>query len=148
MKISKYLDQKLVLFLDVPTCEKVFEIMVDKLDANKKILDKTKFLEAIKEREKIVSTGIGMGVAIPHAKLPNYDNFFIEIAILRKGVEWHSLDGTPVRIVFMIGGPDDMQTEYLQILSIITQAIKSEDRRKKLLNSSTPEQIIAVFENI
>jgi len=69
------------------------------------------------EREKIVSTGIGMGVAIPHAKLTSVEDFFIAIGILSKGVQWNALDGGPVRLIFMIGGPDDKQTAYLQILS-------------------------------
>ncbi len=62
------------------------------------------------EREKIVSTGIGMGVAIPTPKLNSVEDFFIAIAVLTHGVEWNALDGGPVRLIFMIGGPDDKQT--------------------------------------
>lgn len=103
------------------------------------------FKTAIIEREKIVTTGIGMGVAIPHAKLPGYDNFFIAVAVLGKGVDWKALDGGPVRLVFLIGGPDDKQTEYLQILSALTLALKDEERRKKLLATHQPEEVIALF---
>jgi len=113
-----------------------------------KLPDEETFFNAILEREKIVSTGIGMGVAIPHAKLPSYDQFFIALGVLQKPVDWQALDGAPVRIVFMIGGPDDKQTEYLQILSSLTQAIKDDERRKKLLTMQEPSAMIELFRTI
>jgi PTS system nitrogen regulatory IIA component len=146
MKVSKYLTSHLVLFLDVTTQEEVFAALVNQLDQAGKLKDKAAFHKAILDREKIVSTGIGMGVAIPHAKLDHYDDFFIAIAILKKGIDWHALDGSPVRLVFMIGGPDDKQTEYLQILSGLTNAVKDEERRKKMLTLNSPSAIIELFE--
>ena len=72
------------------------------------------------KREKIVSTGIGMGVAIPHAKLPSFDRFFLAVGLqkVKDGIDWDALDGAPVRLIFMIGGPANQQTDYLKILSI------------------------------
>lgn len=86
-----------------------------------------------------------MGVAIPHAKLPGYDDFFISIGILQKGVDWHALDGAPVRLIFMIGGPDDKQTEYLRILSSLTYTLKNEELRKKILTLNSPEAIMELL---
>ncbi|MCB1111681.1 MAG: PTS sugar transporter subunit IIA [Chlamydiia bacterium] len=145
-RISHYLDPKLVAFLDVDTRDEALYAMVDLLNTHGKIQGRDTFYEAILDREKIVSTGIGMAVAIPHAKLPTYDDFFIAVGILKRGVEWNAMDGSPVRLIFMIGGPDDKQTEYLQILSALTTAIKDEDRRKKILSLDSPEAIIKQFE--
>lgn len=145
VKIARYLDPKRILFLDVHTRDEALHAMIDKLDSTGKLKDKNSFYEGIMDREKIVSTGIGMGVAIPHAKLPDYDDFFIAIGILHRGVDWHALDGVPVRLIFMIGGPDDKQTEYLQILSSLTAALKDEERRKKLLTLNSPDAIIDLF---
>lgn len=89
-----------------------------------------------------------MSVAVPHAKLAGYETFFIAIGIHQKGIPWDSIDGVPVRLVFMIGGPDDKQTEYLQLLSHLTLAIKDEERRKKILQLNKPEDIIALFRGI
>ena len=97
------------------------------------------------EREKIVSTGIGMGTAIPHAKITTSEDFFIAIGILAEGIEWNSLDGIPVRIIFMIGGPDNKQTQYLQVLSSLTHIIKNESLRKKMLTLKSTEEIIKVI---
>lgn len=146
-QISDYLDQRLILFLSAKSRDDALEQMVDHIQKVGKIQDKEEFLNAIVEREKIVSTGIGMGVAIPHAKLPTYNDFFIAVGILEQGVDWNSLDGADVRIIFMIGGPDDKQTEYLQILSNITLAIKDEQRRKQLLSKKSPEEIVQLFED-
>lgn len=148
MHISNYMDPQLVVILNTLTRDETLRQLVHHIYTSGKIEDEEAFYHAIIEREKIVSTGIGMGVAIPHAKLPSYDQFFIALGVLQKPVDWHALDGAPVRLVFMIGGPDDKQTEYLQILSSLTQAIKDEERRKKLLTLQQPSAMIELFQAI
>jgi PTS system nitrogen regulatory IIA component len=71
--------------------------------------------------------------------------FFIAIAISKKGIDWNALDNAAVRLIFMIGGPEGKQTEYLQLLSSLTMAIKDEDIRKKLLTLNSKEAIIQLF---
>lgn len=142
IKISKYLNPRLVLFLKENTRDEALQAMVSALQREGKLEDPESFYKAIIEREKIVSTGIGMGVAIPHAKLTACDDFFLAIGIAHHGIEWGALDGAPVRAIFMIGGPDDKQTEYLQILSRLTFALKDEHRRKKMLTLNSPNGII------
>ncbi len=146
--VEKYLDPKQVIFLDVESRDVALKELVTLLDKVGKLESASAFYQAILDREKIVSTGIGMGVAIPHAKLPGYASFFIAIGIHPKGIPWDSIDGLPVRLIFMIGGPDDRQTEYLQLLSRLTYAIKDEERRKKMLQLSSQEAIIALFEGV
>jgi nitrogen PTS system EIIA component len=146
--IFKYLNPRLVIHLKVDDRDEALSALVDLLNKEDKLLDKEIFHQAIVERERIVSTGIGMGVAVPHAKLAGYSTFFIAIGIHHKGILWDALDGVPVRLVFMIGGPDDKQTEYLQLLSRLTLAIKDEERRKKILQLNKPEDIIALFRGI
>lgn len=146
--IAQYLDPSLVLFLDVDQRDEALRALVERLDQQGKLKNKEEFYNAILDRERIISTGIGMGVAVPHAKLPVYTTFFIAIGIHHKGIPWFSLDGIPVRLVFMIGGPDDKQTEYLQLLSRLTLALKDEERRKKMLQVKTPEAVIQLFDGM
>lgn len=148
IKISDYLDPRLVAFLDVNSRDEAIQALVEIIHRTGRLQDKFAFYEAIIEREKIVSTGIGMGAAIPHAKLPAYDDFFIAIGVLRQGLDWEALDGSPVRVIFLIGGPDDKQTEYLQILSSLTLAIKDERVRKKMLTMNSPEDMIELFKTL
>lgn len=140
-----YLDERLVKFIEADTRDEVLRQMIDLLDKVGKLADREAFAQAIANREKILSTGIGMGVAIPHAKLASCTTFFIAIGVLRKGVDWKALDGASVRLVFLMGGPDDRQTEYLQILSRLTLAIRDVERRKKLLQLREASEIIALF---
>lgn len=147
MTISKYLDARLIVFLEESTRDAAIARLVDVLDEAGKLRDKNKFHSAILGREKIVSTGIGIGVAIPHAKLEGYSDFFIAIGIQKKkGIDWNALDGSEVKLIFMIGGPENKQTEYLKILSRLTQAVKDEDRRKKILKTNSPDQVIDLFQ--
>lgn len=139
------MDPSLITFLDVRSREEALNAMVDLLEQAGKLHNRESFYAEIMKREKLVSTGIGMGVAIPHAKLGSYDDFFIAIGVLQRGIEWKALDNAPVRLIFMIGGPDDRQTEYLQILSTLTSEIKDEEMRKKILTLNSKEAIIQLF---
>jgi len=148
MKISDYLDPQLVVFLTAESRDGAIKALVDLLDEGGKLADKKVFQEAIFTREGLVSTGIGMGIAIPHAKMKSIGQFFIAIGLQQaQGIEWNSLDKVPVRIIFMIGGPDDKQTEYLQILSMLTSAIRSVDLRKKLLKATSSKEVMDLFTN-
>ncbi len=147
VSISNYLDERVILFLNVDQRDAALRTLVDSLEKAGKLQNKEDFYQAILERERIVSTGIGIGVAIPHAKLSGYGDFFIAIGIQKKqGLEWNALDGSQVRLIFMIGGPENKQTEYLKILSRLTMAIKDEERRKKLLKATTPHEVIELFQ--
>jgi len=146
MKIDDYLDVRLVLFLDVETRDEAIDAMIDLLAKEKKIPNRKAFRAAILHREQLVSTGIGMGIAIPHAKLAELDRFFIVVGIQRKkGIDWNALDKAPVRLIFLIGGPDDRQSEYLKILSQLTTAIREVELRKDLLKATTPQEVLALF---
>ena len=147
VKVSDYLDPNCIVFLDADDRDEALSQLVDVLYQNNKITDKESFYKAILEREKIVSTGIGMSVAIPHAKLKGFDDFFIAIGMQKeKALEWNSLDKAPVRLIFMIGGPEDQQTEYLNILSKLTHLIKDETLRKKIFLLDSSNQIFKHLE--
>lgn len=149
VNISDYLEERSVIFLDesVQTKEEALNCLVDILNKAYKLHDSEGFRKAIFERESLNSTGISLGVAIPHTKLPGYEDFFIAIGIQSQhpGIEWKAIDGLPVQIIFMIGGPDNDQTKYLKILSSLTTAIKDPERRKALLKSTSAQQVIDLF---
>ena len=146
MRISDYLDSRLISFLKEDTRDATIDSLIELLNEKGYLEDKQVFRDAILYREGLVSTGIGMGIAIPHAKMKNIHRFFIAVGIQQqKGIDWNALDKAPVRIVFMIGGPDDKQSEYLQILSMLTSAIKDENLRKKLLKATSVQEVFELF---
>lgn len=146
VSLTDYLDDRLVVFLKAETQSEAIDELIEALDFANQLKNREQFHQAILEREKVVSTGLGFGVAVPHAKLPEYDRFFIAIGVKDgHGVQWGSLNETQVHLIFMIGGPDNKQTEYLNILSRLTSAIKDGERRKALLKATSAQQLIALF---
>jgi len=141
MKLCNYINPDLVAFLDATTRREVIDDLVRLAEKKGIVSNQKTFLQAVYEREGMVSTGIGMGIAIPHARLPEYDTFFIIVGISRKGIIWDSIDGLPVRIIFLVGGPPSQQSEYLKLLSQLTVVLKEEEKRSKLLNSTESEEI-------
>jgi PTS system nitrogen regulatory IIA component len=145
MRILDYLSETSVLFLDNNDKNTVLATMVAHAASSGLIPDENSFKEAIFERESIMSTGIGLQVAIPHAKLPEIKEFFVLPAILSQDSNWEAIDKKPVRLVFMIGGPTDSQTDYLKILSKITLVIKNPARRKALMAAKDAKAVLAAF---
>lgn len=148
MKIFSYLNEHLVFFLDLSTKEETLDTLIKKTVEFKGIDCGELFHKAIFDREKIVSTGIGMSVAIPHAKLSSFHEFFIVIGVMKKGIDWNALDNAPVRLVFLIGGPDDRQTEYLKILSQLTVCLRNEELRKQLLSAGSAKELLKLLEDL
>lgn len=144
--LAHYLSPKRICFLHTATRDETLRALVKAAHDEGVLSECQAFYDALLRREQIVTTGIGMGVAIPHAKLETLQEFFIVIGILRRGVDWQALDGAPVRLIFMIGGPDSRQKEYLHILSALTTALKEEDRRKKMLHASSAEEVLALIQ--
>jgi len=146
MKISDYLDINHVTFLKSKTRNDVISELIDLLEKSKVLNNRDAFYKKIIEREKIVSTGIGMGVAIPHAKMNTFNDFFIAFGIQKETkISWPSIDNLPIRLVFMIGGPESRQNEYLKLLSKLTIAIKNDYLRRNLLTATSKEQIKKYF---
>ena len=109
------------------------------------VTDVDEFKRTILERESIISTGIGQGFAIPHVKNEYVENFFITMGLVRDGVDWDAIDNEPVHIIFMIGGPDGKQNEYLSILSKLSLIIKNPLNKEFMLNASDSAEILEFF---
>ncbi|MHC4933764.1 MAG: PTS sugar transporter subunit IIA [Planctomycetota bacterium] len=102
-------------------------------------------LGAIREREEIMSTGIGLGIAIPHAKIPSVTEFVVALGKSSRGIEFNSLDGKPVHFVVMIAGPDNQQERYLQLLARITLKLKDSAVRRSLTEAQSVEEILSAL---
>ncbi len=104
-----------------------------------------RLLAAIFEREKIMSTGIGLGIAIPHAKIREVKDFIVALGKSDAGLEFNSLDGRPVHFVVMIAGPDNQQERYLQLLARITLKLKDAMVRRRLEEAQDSQEILAAL---
>jgi len=132
-------------FFNAHTKNEALTHMIRHAATNPSVNDAAALEEGILERERIISTGIGLGVALPHAKLPTVKNFFISVGILGNGVDWDATDEQPVRLIFMIVGPDNQQNQYLQILAKLSQIIKNKDLREQIASAKTAEEALKIF---
>ena len=132
-----------IQFLDSKTKDETIERMVE-ISADV-VSDVDEFKRTIFERESIISTGIGQGFAIPHVKNEFVENFFITMGIIHDGIEWDAIDNEPVHVVFMIGGPDGKQHEYLSILAKLSLIIKNPKNKEFMLNAGSASEILQFF---
>lgn len=124
--------------------EALIEI-VQEMGKNPGITDTEALKKAILDREEIMSTGVGLTIAVPHAKLPSVKAFTLGLARSSRGIDYDSLDGQPVKIIVAIAAPDNDQNTYLRVLAAVMHVLRNEDNRKSILGAQTAEQIVEVF---
>jgi PTS system nitrogen regulatory IIA component len=134
-----------VILLDATTKEEALRRLAAVVATCPDVTDGAKLLAAIHEREKIMSTGIGLGIAIPHAKIPSVKDFVVGFAKIDQGIDFNSLDAKPVHFVVMIAGPDNQQERYLQLLARITLKLKDAGVRRRLAEARTVDDILAAL---
>jgi len=131
-----------VVLLDATDKESVLREMAAVLSSAPDVTDAEALVGAIFERERIMSTGIGLGIAIPHAKIPSVTDFVVAFGKAPQGIDFNALDGKPVHFVVMIAGPDDQQERYLQLLARITLKLKDAGVRKRLAEAAGVDAIL------
>ena len=146
MKISDILDESSIRTqLPGSSKDEIILEMIDIVAASKKVLDKEKVKEAIFEREKIMSTGVGNGFAIPHGKTDAVSDIVAAFAVTAAPIDYQSLDEQPVRLVFLLVGKDSMVGPHIKLLSRISRLMNKEEFRKKLLAAASPKEVLEIF---
>ena len=105
------------------------------------IADAKTFSKEIFKREKLMSTGIGYGLAIPHARHKTVKDFIIAIGRKREGLEYESIDDKPVKLIFMIGASDTQDKDYIKVLSRLILRLKNQEFVDKMLSVENPLDI-------
>lgn len=102
-------------------------------------------LAAVEERESVLSTGIGLGIAIPHAKSSSIDSLALVCGRTAQPIPFEALDGEPVRLVFLLVGPESAAGQHVKALSRIARLVRRESVRDALLAAATPEEFYRVI---
>ena len=100
-------------------------------------IDRTKAIDVLQQREKLGSTGIGDGVAIPHAKVPDLQELVVAFGRSREGIAFDAIDGKPVQLFFLLLAPENSTGQHLKALAKISKMLKTPDFRKKLIDAKT-----------
>jgi len=114
--------------------------------ANISKVEHSKLVRMLMERERLGTTGIGGGIAIPHGKLKQLEEEIMCIGISRKGVDFEAMDGRPVHIFFLLFTPEGATVVHLMLLSRISKLLKNELFRQRLLDAADAESICAIIE--
>lgn len=147
MKISDLLRGDLIdLDLSASDTESCIRELVDILERSNLIKSQEEVYQKLIEREKVMSTGIGMGVAIPHARCLSLSRTIVTVALSVKGVEFKAIDGKPVKVIFLIVGPPEAASLHVKLLAQIARMIKSKNFIGDLLQSKTQNEIIDIIQ--
>jgi nitrogen PTS system EIIA component len=104
-------------------------------------MSQPRLAEVLLEREKLGSTAIGEGIAIPHGKLPNLDGVVAAFGRSRDGVDFNSLDGGPTRLFFLLVAPEDSSGAHLKALARVSRLLRNKEFRDRLLAADGREAL-------
>ena len=108
-------------------------------------LDRNEVLKVLHERERLGSTGIGDGVAIPHGKLKNIDNLLLSFGCSKTGVEFDSMDGQPAHLFFLLLAPEESVGIHLKTLARISKLLKNPEVRSALLTAPDADELFRII---
>jgi len=146
MKISDILNETNVrVNLPAATKDELLNSMVDVAAQSGRVTDPERMRTAIFEREKIMSTGVGSGFAVPHGKTDAVEDIVAAFATTAQAIDYQSLDEQPVRLIFLLVGRDTMVGPHIKLLSRISRLMNKEEFRTKLLDAKDAVQVLRIF---
>jgi len=150
MKLAEIIKKETIqLSLGVLTKEECIARMTEQMVKAEAVTNKEAFIQTVLEREQKGTTGVGFGVAIPHGKSDGVARPALGFAKLAQPIDWQSLDGEPVSMVFLIAVPAEQAgNEHLQILAAIARKLMHEEFRSQLQEAGLPEDVMRVLETL
>lgn len=145
MELTEFIYPQLIK-LELESTGKVDGIkeLIDMLDTAGYLTDSDAFLKSVLEREKVGSTGIGKGIAIPHSRTSAVREVVVAIGRSKKGIEFDSLDNRPVHLIFLIAAPIESGGLYLKALARLSRLLRYQEFRNELMNATTVEEVVEV----
>ncbi|MBN1211285.1 MAG: PTS sugar transporter subunit IIA [candidate division Zixibacteria bacterium] len=149
MKLSKFCDENLVIFnLKATKKDEVIEELVTLAAGSNMIKDHDELLKDVKDRENLVTTGVGYGVAFPHAKTRSAKGIVIAFGRSDKGIDFDAMDHKPVNLFFLIAAPEDAIGAHLNVMARLSYLMKLGENRDKLMKASSPGDVLALMDEI
>jgi PTS system nitrogen regulatory IIA component len=146
MKFSELINKNYIIpEFKGSTKKQVLEELVEALASNKGEIGKVELLNALLEREKLGSTGIGDGVAIPHGKLNGLDNIILLFGKSGQGVDFDAIDRKPVCLVFLLVAPADSAGLHLKALARLSRMLREKEFKNSLLMASDTETLLKII---
>lgn len=148
MHISQYLTpESVAVGLDATDKDSFIKLVVSLLEGRPEVNDLDEVRRSVLEREWLMSTGVGKGLALPHAKTSAVSGTVAALVVTRSPIAWDAIDGEPVRLVFLLVGVPDAKSEHVKILSRISRIMNRDAVRKQLAEATTSEELLTVLRN-
>lgn len=148
MKLSKFCEEDLMTFdLQGQSKEDVIAELVDMAAQSNLVRDRDDLLAAVLEREKLVTTGVGYGVAFPHAKTRALKGIVIVFGRSDVGVDFEAMDKKPVHLFFLIAAPEDAIGAHLNVMARLSYIMKSEKNRERLMRAKTAGEVMLIIDS-
>jgi fructose-specific phosphotransferase system IIA component len=128
------------------TKDELLQELVDVCADCNDIEDRDEVLRAVREREAVLSTGIGHGVAIPHGKSAAVDELRMAAGRSAEPVDFDALDGEPVSLFFLLVGPESAAGPHIKALSRISRLVRRDDVRERLIGASSAEEFLQALQ--
>ncbi|MBC8231585.1 PTS sugar transporter subunit IIA [bacterium] len=149
MKLSDALSANRVkLNLSSKNKTEVIEELIDTAVNANSIVDRCEFRNKVFEREKLKSTALSDGIAIPHAQSDSVKGICVCLGISRTGIEFDSLDGKPAHIILLIAAQEHLDAPYLSLLSRIVRIFSKAHIRQKVITAKSSQDIIHIIEDV
>lgn len=149
MKLSKFCDESLIVFdLKATAKNGVIEELVTLVSSSNMVKDQAQLLQDVIDRENLVTTGVGYGVAFPHAKTRAVKGIVIAFGRSAKGVDFDAMDHKSVHLFFLIAAPEDAIGAHLNVMARLSYLMKSESNRQKLMDAASPGDVLALMDNV
>jgi PTS system nitrogen regulatory IIA component len=146
MKITDILSQQLIISdLAAKTKKGVLEELVSHLARHEERVNEEALLKVLLEREKLGSTGINDGIAIPHGKLKDIEDLLTVFGRSREGIDFGALDGKPSHLFFLLVAPENSAGAHLKALARISRIAQSEIFREKCMKADTNEKLFQLI---
>jgi fructose-specific phosphotransferase system IIA component len=146
MKVSELLKPEFIISdLKGESKEEIINELVDLFKDDPRVEDIEKVRSAVLEREKVMSTGVGKGFAIPHGKTNAVKEIIGAFGKIKDGIDYESLDGNPVNLVFLLVGKDNLISTHIKLLSRISRLMNKDDFRHRLVEANSAEEIVKLF---
>ena len=142
LSIGSVLSPERVVLLDNPDKNSALKKLIDVLSQTPEIKDEDELEKAIFDREEMMSTGIGLGVGVPHVRLKSVKDIVMAVGLSRHPIDdYESLDDEPVRLIFLIAARNDQHREYIRLLKQVSSQVKDEQRRSEIFRAESAEQL-------
>ena len=149
MKLSKFTEESLINFnLKWTSKNEIIKELVDLAAKSKLVKDRDELYQAVVEREKLVTTGVGYGVAFPHAKTKAVKGILIAFGRSSAGVDFEAMDKKPVHLFFLIAAPEDAIGAHLNVMARLSYIMKSEKVREKLMQTQSPKELLEIIDSV